>query len=228
MRRSREPLPPVRRQATVVGKHGDRVPLFDRRPVTMGGFRLAGRAIRPIGRPTIKGWQEAFVFAAETEESSPYWVGGLVDYAEHRDDWRAKLDQAMSVTGLSRQTLLNRASLYRRSTEETRALAPSPGHLDVVLTLPPAEQREWLDKARREEIPVRHLRMKIRAASRRTVIEGQAVLPTRAFDVEVTVAVTVEAETTYAACERGEAELKRCLDGHGSKARVLFARAVSE
>lgn len=221
-----KPIPPVRRSPTVVGKHEDRVPLFDRRPVTIGGFRLAGRSIRPVGKPTITGWQEALVFAEETEQSSPYWVGGLIEYGENRDDWRAKLVQAMSVTGLSRQTLLNRASIYRRSTDETRALAPSPGHLDVVLGLPPAEQREWLDKARREEIPVRHLRTQIRAASQRTVIEGQAVLPTRAFDVEVTVALTVDAETSYAASERAESEIKACLKG--SKARVLFAWVVSE
>src|SRR3990167_628969 len=83
--------------------------LFDRSPMAVGqdedgrgGFKLKGRSIEPVGRPTIKAFQQALAIACEFHESSPYWIGGLVAYGESREDWAEKLSQAMSGTKLSR------------------------------------------------------------------------------------------------------------------------------
>ena len=177
--------------------------LFDRSPLVVGvdeqergGFRFTGRSVEPIGRPTLKGFQEALALACEFYESSPYWIGALVAHGESREEWSEKLDQAMSVTTLARKTLLNLGYLYRHSTEETRTLAPTPGHLDVVAALEPAEQREWLDKARREEMPIRTLRREVQAAARRLVLDVQAATM---HTVDLTVRVSVEASTAEAA-----------------------------
>jgi len=150
--------------------------LFDTRPVEVDGFKLLGRAITAVGRPSLKEFQHALALACEFHESSPYWIGGLVAYAESREDWAEKLSQAMSITGLAHQTLMNLGYIYRHTTPETRAIAPSPAHAATVAKLTTLEQAEWLSKARAEELTVRELRLEIQTAKRRKVIEGQAIL----------------------------------------------------
>jgi N6-adenosine-specific RNA methylase IME4 len=159
--------------------------LFDERPVDIGGFRLLGRSIEPVGRPTIKGFQMALAFACEAHESSPYWVGGLIAYADNRADWRDKLSQAMTVTGLAEQTLHNLGYVYRHTTDQVRALAPTPKHAAEVAPLATADQVEWLEKAKTEGWNAGELRRALRYAKRRKVLEGQAVLAGRYRVLEV-------------------------------------------
>lgn len=211
-----------RRPAPDVGNHEL---LFDRRPIVAGmdeqehgGFRLRGRSVEVVGKPGIKGFQDALAYACEFYESSPWWIAGLVSYGEGREDWKEKLDQAISVTRLARQTLLNLGSLYRNSTDETRALAPSPGHLDVVIKLPAAEQRKWLDQARLEELTVRELRRGIRRSA--LVLEGRA--PTM-HTVDVTIRLSVEAENSYAAEQQARDKVTQALSDTSMK--VIGAKA---
>ena len=210
----------------VNGKLDETSLLFDRQPIhsgfdakERGGFRLMGRSVEPVGRPTIKGFQEALAFACEFHESSPYWIGGLLEYSESRADWAAKLSQAMTVTGLARKTLQNLGYLYRKSTPLTRAVAPSPAHLAAVVTLPEAEQVTLLEQARREELTVKEVEKAVKHRHRATVIEGQAA---SMYVVDVTVEVTIEALNATAAEDAAWAHLKEfCPSG----SRVIAAKA---
>lgn len=160
----------------LVPANGNQLELFDERPIDLGGFKLKARSAVHVGRPTIKQWQAALEFASAAHEGSPYWVGDLVAYAEGREDWRQKLDQAISVTRLARHTLHNLGYVSRRVDEDARQLSPSLGHSAEVAPMPPARQRKWLEKARTEGWTVRELRSEIRASQRRKIIEGQATL----------------------------------------------------
>lgn len=188
--------------------------------MVVGGFRLKGRSIEPIGRPTIKGFQQALALASELYESSPYVIGGLIAYSESRDDWKEKLSQAMTVTHLARHTLENLASLYRHTTETTRALAPSPAHAAEVVTLPEVDQAELLSQARAEELTVRELRQAVQSRKRRTVLDGQAATM---HTVDVTVQVTVEAQTDTQAQDAAWALVRTALSGERS-AKVIAAK----
>ena len=150
--------------------------LFDVRPMRLDGFVLRARAAVPVGRPSIKQWQAAFEFVSCTEESSPYWVGDLMTYAESREDWQEKLAQAMSVTGLAKHTIDNRTYVSRHVAESARHISPSITHSAEVAALPPAEQEKFLDQARTHGWTVRDLRLNIKAAKRARIIDGQAVL----------------------------------------------------
>lgn len=55
-----------------------------------------------------------------------------------------------------------------------REMAPTVAHASEVAAMDPAEQAEWLEKARDEGWTVRDLRVNIREASRRKVLTGQA------------------------------------------------------
>ena len=174
----------------------DRDSTFDESPILIGGFALRSRTAEPVEAttPTITGWQAAFRFACASQEGSPYWVGQLLVYGESRTDWREKLDQAMAVTHLSRHTLENQASICRHVQGRALDLAPSMSHAAVVTKFPPEEQEAWLEKARDGEWTVQELTQAIRAHQPSTEGRADAV-----FDIEVTVCVTMEAETAGAA-----------------------------
>jgi N6-adenosine-specific RNA methylase IME4 len=151
--------------------------LFDLSPIrALEGFELHARAAVMVGRPTWDQFRAALTFAVSAQESSPYWVGDLLAYAETRLEWAGLMDDLLSSTGLARQTLINRAFVARHVDPETRELSPSISHSQEVASLTPAEQRVWLDKAKSEEMSTSELRREIRSAKRRKTIEGQATL----------------------------------------------------
>ena len=149
---------------------------FDARPIELAGFRLYGRGVRAVGSPTLDQWVSATQFAAAAQESSPYWVGDLLTYAENRVDWAEKMDQAIGLTGLAHQTILNLTWISRSVDVPERVIAPSIAHAAEVAALPQPSQRKFLQKARDEEWSRSELRQAVRAAKRTKVIEGQARL----------------------------------------------------
>lgn len=152
--------------------------LFDEKPIEIGGFILRSRSVdtREGIRPSIMGWQAALAFASAAEESAPYWVGDLLAYADDRADWREKMEQAKTATKLAEQTLHNYTTTARKVKGRARQLAPSSSHARLVTKLEPAEQEEWLGRARDEGWTVSEFNKEMRAAARTRVIEGQAVL----------------------------------------------------
>jgi N6-adenosine-specific RNA methylase IME4 len=150
--------------------------MFNEKPLKVASFELLEREVRPVGKPSIDQWAVALEFAASSDESAPYWVGGLVAYADTRAEWREKLSQAMSVTRLSEQRLHDLAYLYRHVAAAERDLAPSVEHARAVAPLPQPEQRKWLKKARTEGWTRREMKQEIQASQKRGVISGTAEL----------------------------------------------------
>lgn len=150
--------------------------IFDQSPMTIGGFLLKAREAVPVGKPTIKGTQEALIFAASSYDGAPYWVGDICAYASSREEWREKLSQVMSVTGLSLTTLHNLGYISRSVAAHIRQLSPSPSHTAAVAPLTPAEQVEVLTQASDNGWSAHDTRKVVRAKSRRKIIEGRAVL----------------------------------------------------
>jgi N6-adenosine-specific RNA methylase IME4 len=157
-------------------KGNEGIDLFDERPIDLDGFKLTARAVEVDGRPSLKAWQRALEFASAAHEGSPYWVGDLVAYADTRAEWREKLSQAIAVTRLAEQTLHNLGYISRHIQTPERQLAPTISHAKEVAALPSSEQAEWLGKAATEGWTVREMKLEMRAARRRRVLEGQALL----------------------------------------------------
>lgn len=151
--------------------------LFDSSPIDFdGGIRFLSESVEFSGDETDDQLQAALIFAESVAYSSPYWIGDIIARAESRAQMAERLDQVLSVTRLTRKTARNLASVSRRVPVENRKLAPTPGHADAVAALTVEEQREFLTKAAGEGWTVAETRDEIRAASRRRVVEGQAVL----------------------------------------------------
>lgn len=151
-------------------------PVFDLKPISIGGFALKGRSAVPVGRPTLTGWVNAMQIAVGALDSSPYWIGDLVSYAEGRADWKEKLDQAVSMTGYKIGYLHNLGYVARRLDEPERQLAPTIGHAQAVASLDRPERIELLNRARSENMTVFDLRRTVTSHRRKRIIEGQATL----------------------------------------------------
>ena len=158
--------------APVVGS----LSLFDERPFEIDGFRFQAKSVEAIGRPSIDQWQGAYQFAEACGRAAEYWIGDLLAYVESRSDWKERIDQIKTVTGLAHQTLLNATYVSTHVAIEERRIAPSVSHAAAVAPLAPELQRVWLETAQREGYTVRELRDEIRASSRRKVVTGQAKL----------------------------------------------------
>lgn len=184
-----------------------KVSIFDERPIELEGFRLTHFKAQPLGSPSIQQFQAALAFSSATVESSPYWVGDLCAYADSRADWREKLSQAVSITGLAEQTIHNYGHVARCVAEREREIAPSHSHSAAVASLDAPEQREWLTKARTEGWTAREMAMELRAAKRRGIIEGQAEL-TGQFRV-----FYVDCPWTYSDYQTGRAGAKEHYPG---------------
>lgn len=150
--------------------------LFNQRPIKIAGFELRHNSAVAVGKPTLKEWETAFELAGAASESSPYWVGDLVSYADSRAEWREKLDQAKSITNLAEQTLHNLGSVCRRVAQTERDVAPSFSHAAIVAKLDPPEQHKWLRKAAREGWHKRELDQELKASQKRGVLRGAAPL----------------------------------------------------
>lgn len=150
--------------------------LFDKKPFEIDGFMFYSQSVEAIGTPTPAQWQAAYVFAEACGHAADYWVGDLLAYASGREDWQAKIDQIKGVSSLSHKTLINRTYISRNVKPPERALADSLGHADVVAAMDPAQQRIWLEKAKREGWSVSEMRANVRASKRRAVVKGQAKL----------------------------------------------------
>jgi N6-adenosine-specific RNA methylase IME4 len=150
--------------------------IFDKRPIKLPGFVMRHNYAEPIGKPSLDEWTNAYELSCAWSESSLYWIGDLVSYADNRADWREKLDQAKSITRLAEQTLHNVASVCRRVAVSERNVAPSYSHAALVAKLSAPDQRRWLRKATTEGWGIRELDQELKASQKRGVIKGSAEL----------------------------------------------------
>jgi hypothetical protein len=196
--------------------------LFDDQPIELDGFTLTSRAAVAVGKPTLDQWTRTFAFACATQDASPFWVGDLLCYAERRD-WHALLDQAIAVgaKNYALHTLDKLAYLSRHVQGRAREMAPTVAHASEVAALDPAEQAEWLEKARDEGWTVLDLRVNIRKASRSKILTGRA---DTMHTIEVSVQVEVEAVSAYAAEQAAWSWVKQAVKGLQG-AKVIAARS---
>src|SRR5262245_35716436 len=131
---------------------GENLELFNERPITLEGFVFRARVAEAIGKPTPAQWINAFNFATAAEDSSPFWVGDLWNYAESRADWRKQLPQMLADVGrpLAQQTIYNLGSVSTKVRGKAREVAPSVAHAKAVAALPPEQQVEMLESAQVE------------------------------------------------------------------------------
>lgn len=145
-------------------------------PLCEGKFTLTGTGVSVKGRPSLEEFGIAWRFSKWSERSSPWWVVGLLDYAETRRDWAEVLDSVIDFTGYSPGRVASIRSIWRSIPESRRREDVSFSVHEAVAGLDPDEQDEILEQAATESLSVREVKTIIRTKRRRAVIEGQASL----------------------------------------------------
>lgn len=146
------------------------------KPIQIGGFALTATGMEVRGRPSFQEYEAVGTFIKYAHKASPWWLADWLRYGEAREDWRAKLSQAVDITGLSEKTLKNVRAIGAIDPDVRRTSTVDFSLHGEVAGMPEADQRVWLERAEVEGWTQRELRLSIRASKRRAVIEGQAVL----------------------------------------------------
>lgn len=148
-------------------------------PITIGKFTLHDTGVSIQGRPSFDEYAGVLEFCRRAHKAAGWWLVDLLRYGENRPDWKERLGQIIDATGYAEQTLKNLKYLGENLHPSCRRNdLDFSAHFEVA-ALPPPDQSQWLERAVAEGWTKRDLRLNIRAARRRKVIDGQAVLEGR-------------------------------------------------
>lgn len=140
-----------------------------------GAYVLTATGLEVTGRPSYEQHLGVGDFIKRAYKRSGWWLADWLRYGDERRDWHEKLSQAEDVTGLSEKTLKNVRAIGKIDPSRRRDGVEFALHGEVA-GLDADEQAHWLEQAEAEGWTRRELRMNIRAARRRRIIEGQAFL----------------------------------------------------
>lgn len=145
------------------------------KPITIGHFTLTATGMEVEGRPSFAEYEGVGDFIKRAHQASGWWLADWLRYGESRREWEERLSQAQHVTGLSEKRLKNIREVGAIEPSRRRETVELALH-EEVCRLPAADQEYWLERAEQEGWSRSELRLHMRAAKRRKVIEGQAVL----------------------------------------------------
>jgi hypothetical protein len=123
-------------------------------------------------------WESLGRFLGRMDHAIRWWIGDWLNFGEEvygEDSAQAvestrgeRYDEAERVTGLAPQTLMNISSVCRRIAKSRRRPELYFSTHEVVASLEPDEQKEWLDRAVTEEWSSHDLRAAIYESQGRT------------------------------------------------------------
>jgi N6-adenosine-specific RNA methylase IME4 len=154
---------------------GKLVRIPDLGEITIGPFRLTERGLEVTGRPSFGEYEGVGEFIKRTFKASSWWMADWLRYGESREDWKERLSQAHHITGVSEKTLKNVRAVGAIPAKRRRLAVEFSLHAELA-GLEDDERDEWLERAEMEGWTRAELRLEMRAAKRRRVIQGQATL----------------------------------------------------
>lgn len=196
------------------------------RPIHLdGGFTLAEKGLEVRGFPSFEQYQAVGQFIERAHAASGWWLADWIVYGDSRPDWKAEIDQAVGIDELQPQTVRQYRMLAKKFPLSNRIDGVDFGHHAVVANLEPELQMKLLKQAATERWTQRELAQAAKAAQKpKVIIEGQAV---EVYEVEVSVLVTLEAQTANLAEQGAWAAMKALVDGTGEAAEYLKAKVIA-
>lgn len=190
------------------------------KPIVIGGFSLAAEGLIVKGKPEFGDWEAALHAARYLEEHAGFWKADLLEYGHKRVDWASFLDAVVDAGTFTKSTVSQYRYVSRAVPVGNRVDGLSFSHHEAVASLPLADQRPQLERAKREHLSVSALKQAVRKSKGlRRILKGQASELAKAQD-----AVTVAAHDAAAACreivaddcrqaEKTLGKARRALDG---------------
>lgn len=200
----------VRRDGTPVA-----VPAI--RPIKFGGLHLGADGLTVHGKPDFDDFRDAVKFADYAEKQAPFWKADLIEYGHSRADWAEQLSQVIDAEGLglTKESADTYRAVSRAYPHEERVEGLHFGHHQAAMTLPPADRRAVLEKAKRDALSVTETRQLVRKRRKvRRVLTGQASELATAFDRVVEFAHTAADLCREIPKDDGKKTLKLIAQAH--------------
>ena len=131
---------------------------------------------KPQGPMTFEAWADAGQRLQFMARSINWLIGDWIAYGEHH--FGEKYAQAIDITGLEHQTLMNIVSVAKLVPPERRREALSWSHHQAIANVKADEQDEWLDRAEQEGMTVARLRSRLQGTPKDAPDPDQQISPT--------------------------------------------------
>lgn len=126
---------------------------------------------------TYNEWENIGQFLKSLDKYVQFWIGDWVRFGERK--YGKTYEKALENTDLAYETLATNKYVAEKVESSLRNENLSFSHHKAVAPLTPTEQKQWLDKAEKENISVREFRKQIQAANK----PKTPSLPEDKFDV---------------------------------------------
>lgn len=151
-----------------------------------GAFHLTPVGVVVKGKPAFGEWENALEMAVYLEERSPFWKADLLEYGHHRPDWSSFLDAVVDASKFTESTVRQYRHVAKSVPRSHRVEGLSFSHHAEVASVPADEQREYLERAKRDHLSVSALRQVVMKGKKiRRILKGQASTLAKAHNVVV-------------------------------------------
>ena len=191
-------------------------------PITIGAFRLTSSSLSVTGHPSFGEYQGIGDFIQRAHKASGLWLADWIAYGDSRSEWAEQIEAVLGIEEYAEATVRQYRYIAKRFPPSTRIDAVPFGHHAAVVELEPDDQHALLIQARDHGWTQSELRREKHALTRRLVLEGQA---DTMHTVDLTVRVSLEAGTPYAAETEAWDLVKRAITGVVPHAHVIAAKA---
>lgn len=147
--------------------------------IVYSSFLLKKNGLQAIGTPTFEQWQECGEFIRKAEGAVHFWIGDWLNYGE--SEWGEMYSQAIDATGYDYQTVRNDKWLSNKIDLSLRGDNLTQAHAKEIAALPEEEKTFWAEEIKKEKIPVRELKEKIK--ERKKALLPKPVIPDGVFSV---------------------------------------------
>jgi len=128
--------------------------------IVYSSFKLHKNGLEAIGEPSFEQWEECGKFIKKCEGAVHFWIGDWLNYGEKK--WGKMYAQAIDQTGYDYQTLANDKWLSKNIDISDRSENLGVRHAQQIASLPEEEKKFWAEEIKKEAIPVRELKERIR------------------------------------------------------------------
>lgn len=150
-----------------------RIPKIE--PIVIGSYTLTETGLIIKGKPSYGEHEGVGDFIKRAHRCSGFWMADWLRYGETRADWTERLSQIVDATGLSEKRVKNIRAVGGIE-QSVRRPGVEFGLHEVVAGLAPSEQAAWLERCESNGWDRHELRLNLKAAKRKRIIDGQAVL----------------------------------------------------
>lgn len=147
--------------------------------IVYSSFKLHKNGLSAIGTPTFQEWEEVGRFIKKAEGSVHFWIGDWLNYGEQK--WGEMYSQAMDATEYEYGTLRDDKWLSKSIQLSERSDNLGVGQARLIAPLPEEEKKYWSEEIKKEPIPVRELKKKIK--ERKKDLLPKPIIPDGVFSI---------------------------------------------